>query len=232
MLVLSPNDAKKDIAVDVVGDSLLGIIKSQGVPVLIGAVQDLISCKNSHTQFVKRQSQRYLHTFFPSKPKVVAIDTAEDVATLVRYIASEPLAAISWRDSRAYMMTHSCSYGNGKLEMVGYLRGASALTANHLVHLTGWGDFSVESIDIITSNKAETMDNILNGQVTFERASTRTDAAQSLECLQDADELMEEVEEQRDAVRSTKDIMVFITSLWFKIVVCLGRCSTKRRFKF
>jgi pre-rRNA-processing protein TSR1 len=152
LMVMTPNTDKTDVGLDAHGDHLLTIIKSQGVPAVLGAVQALNSVQPKHQSFIKKQCTRYLHTQFPHEPKMLALDTSADAQQVLRYIDSESIPELRWRDQRAYMLVENADFvptdqEKGTLKLSGYLRGTKALTANHLIHLTGFADFQLDGIE-------------------------------------------------------------------------------------
>lgn len=73
---------------------------------------------------------------------------------MIRYLDSEPSLPLRWRDQRAYLLADGARFtpspsdpNHGTLAVSGYLRGSKALTANHLVHVTGYTEFQLNAIE-------------------------------------------------------------------------------------
>jgi hypothetical protein len=108
------------------------------VPQTFAVIQDLPDGK--HRQYAEKLYKR----FYTSELASVRVCVGDN-ARLLRSVSSGSYE-YDWRNFRAYM--HASAFGvNGsnELEITGVLRGAG-LSANQLVHLTGYGDFAVERV--------------------------------------------------------------------------------------
>lgn len=62
-------------------------------------------------------------------------------------VASASASAFGASASSAAASASSAAEPRGTLKLSGYLRGSKALTANHLVHITGFADFQLDAIE-------------------------------------------------------------------------------------
>jgi pre-rRNA-processing protein TSR1 len=174
LLVMNPTDADGDeLGVDNLGNHFIQLIKAQGLPSVIGVttgVSALASAKKKAS--VARTAQRYFHTVFNESCRVVNVDTAAETQALLRWVHNTVPATVLWRQERARLLGEHVAYvpnegselaaaaaaedpglsslfeaGKGQLRVTGFLRGSRTLSANQLVHITGFGDFPVVQIE-------------------------------------------------------------------------------------
>jgi pre-rRNA-processing protein TSR1 len=102
-------------------------------------------------QALAKLSTRYFHSLFEGEPKVLHMDCINDTANLLRWIGNGKVKELPWRDQRAYLMAENINVIRSSdpssdlcsVQLTGFLRGEKTISANHLVHVTGFGDFQV-----------------------------------------------------------------------------------------
>jgi len=113
----------------------------------------LIETKNKTA--VKKLMTRYYHTAFEGEPKVFPAHQPQDFTMVLRLLSNINLKVPMMRDGRAYMLGESASFSpgpdqaKGSLKITGYLRGYNAMSANQLIHITGYDDYQQSSLEVI-----------------------------------------------------------------------------------
>ena len=137
-------------AVDAFGREAVTLCKNQGLPTVVGCVQQLEGVPRKHRTAVKRHATLFFEEEFGSEVKVMSA-WAESESSLQnavqRCFIHSPLKLISWRSERSYMLVEEVEERpNGDLAVVGFLRG-TPLGIHQLVHVTGQGTFQQRRID-------------------------------------------------------------------------------------
>jgi len=138
---------------DAWGEQLLSALLGQGLsadPIFVVGSLDEIPPKK-HME-VKKLLSKSLESKLPVE-KVWSVECDLEAVNLVRAIGSQKRRVVRHRDRRANLLGEKVEWkeddvgsGMGTLAVTGYVRG-SALSANRLVHVPGWGDFQVERIE-------------------------------------------------------------------------------------
>lgn len=172
LLVMAPREEDgEDLGVDILGNHFLQLIKAQGVPGVIGVAQGVSTVTPpKKQQALSKLCQRFYSTVFETDTKVFHADNSLDIMSMFRWMAHASPRDITWRQGRCRMLGQSVTYvpndtnavtevarrsgmgelykpNLGSLRITGYLRGESSISANQLVHLTGFGDFQVICIE-------------------------------------------------------------------------------------
>ncbi|KJE95409.1 Tsr1 protein [Capsaspora owczarzaki ATCC 30864] len=169
-LVTSPNDlfAQCDAAIgaDVVlfvlshsvpvseaGELLISNVRSQGVPSVSFAVNNLEEVPPRRRADLRKFLLSYASSRFSKQQKLFAFDSDSEASLLVRHLCDSRIETIHWRDRHPYMLADHVGFsvtdstaGTGILSVTGFLRGRS-LDVNGLVHLRNFGDFQIGRID-------------------------------------------------------------------------------------
>ena len=169
-LVASPKDDNEEFNVDMLGNHFMQIIKAQGMPAILGVTQGVASMDKKMQQAVNRLANRYFHTVFGDEVKVFNIDTESDTKNILRWSFHTLPRPITWRDDRTRLLGENIEYIRNKdydvaqqaqgsdmaalynptlgtLRVTGFLRGDKTLSANQLVHITGFGDYQILMIE-------------------------------------------------------------------------------------
>eukprot|EP00092_Neocalanus_flemingeri_P018370 GFUD01019879.1.p1 GENE.GFUD01019879.1~~GFUD01019879.1.p1 ORF type:complete len:755 (+),score=290.87 GFUD01019879.1:292-2265(+) len=138
---------------DSMGEQLLSAVLAQGLstdPIFVVGNLDEIPPKK-HIE-VKKLLAKSLERKLPVE-KVWSVEGELEAVNLVRAISCQKRREQKHRDRRANMLGEKVEWkedevgsGMGTLAVTGYVRG-SALCANRLVHVPGWGDFQVDRIE-------------------------------------------------------------------------------------
>eukprot|EP01125_Pyxidicula_operculata_P007229 TRINITY_DN2458_c0_g1_i1.p1 TRINITY_DN2458_c0_g1~~TRINITY_DN2458_c0_g1_i1.p1 ORF type:complete len:796 (-),score=222.33 TRINITY_DN2458_c0_g1_i1:16-2226(-) len=148
LFVMDPEDVRDDLAF-----KTISVIKAQGQPTVFGAIQGLEKLPQKQKNPLKKRAIAFFHTEFLNEPKVLPVDTNTEASQLLRFLCESKLSTIYWREARPHMLVDKIdfkSYNNGTefgtLQVSGYLRGNS-LNPNLVLHITGYGDAQIESIE-------------------------------------------------------------------------------------
>jgi len=148
---LGPHASLEEPAFDALGYRLLTAVKSQGLPLVIGAIHGSDASMSSAKKGADARKfvNRYFTTEFGAETKLFPAGSDEEVKALVRAIGTSTPKDISWREDRGYLLAQECEYSSaeGMLALRGYVRGPGFLCKN-LVHLTGHGDFAVQRLAV------------------------------------------------------------------------------------
>jgi len=149
LAVFRPHASLEDPAFDEAGYRILTALKSQGLPVVLGAMcgGDEMAGSAKKAGEGKKFVARYFTSEFSADAKLFSTSTDEEMKALVRAIGSATPKDLTWRSDRGYMMAQGAEYSSadGTLCLKGYVRGPG-LRCKHLVHLTGHGDFVMSRI--------------------------------------------------------------------------------------
>jgi len=139
--------------IDAWGEQLLSALLGQGLsadPIIVVGSLDEIPPKK-HME-VKKLLARSLEKKLPVE-KVWSVESEVDAVNLVRAVGNQKRRVVRHRDRRANMLGEKVEWKEdeaggvvGTLAVTGYVRG-TALSANKLVHIPGWGDFQVDRIE-------------------------------------------------------------------------------------
>ena len=89
---------------------------------------------------------------------MIALEKESDIAGLLRVLDSCGLVGKGWKEQRGYLLAdHVEKSPNNSLVVGGFVKG-SCINANQLVHVTGFGDYQIEKIEIVDlRTKAKSM---------------------------------------------------------------------------
>jgi pre-rRNA-processing protein TSR1 len=156
LFVVAPNEEGNDVDHDEMAWQLTTVIKAQGVPSVLGLVQGANSLPPSKKQHLQTQAARFFSTALEYARKPMSIDSPDDASVVIRALASLKLNDLGWRSNRSYLLAETvevrinADQKTASVRIAGHLRGSSKLGANNLVHATGFGDFQIEQLDIIS----------------------------------------------------------------------------------
>jgi pre-rRNA-processing protein TSR1 len=115
-------------AIDEIGYRALSLIRSQGMPSLIGVLQHLEHQSSSKHSQVKRLFQRIFESEFTDKCKFMSINKTTDSLlqtdsnALLRQIAVNYPEEITWRQKRSYMLGEVVHTRMDEVHIKGYIR--------------------------------------------------------------------------------------------------------------
>lgn len=142
-----------ELELDDVAVSQLVAIRSQGLPGDIVAATVGEVDRNS-----RRHRSRVLAAYSLGDER--SLRTVGDVSALARRLTQRVPKEIAWRARYGYVAVESCSaVRDGEVALVGWLRGRG-LSANELVHITGFGSFVCARVvhdvsDVVLSQRVE-----------------------------------------------------------------------------
>jgi pre-rRNA-processing protein TSR1 len=150
--VLGPHASLDEPAFDDLGYRFLTALKSQGLPVTVGAIHGTDASMSSTKK--SAESRKFINRYFASElgaeAKLFPASTDEEVKALARGIVGCTPKEVSWRSDRAYLLAQDCEYRSeeGLLALRGYVRGPG-FCCKHIVHLTGHGDFALARLSVV-----------------------------------------------------------------------------------
>jgi pre-rRNA-processing protein TSR1 len=156
LLVMTPNSEGEAIGEDPLGYSFCKVLKAAGLPSIIGLYQGVTTLPPKKRAGAKKLMSRYFETAFEEPHKVLSCESETEITALLRWTANVHIKPPSHRDEHSYVLGESANFTpdptdptKGVLRVVGFLRGERALSANQLIHITGYEDFQqirVESV--------------------------------------------------------------------------------------
>ena len=129
------------------GYKALTLLRSQGIPSVIGVLQHLEHVSTSKLAFVKKLFQRIFTSEFTDKYKFMNLNRAtenqlaNDACALLRQVAVTFPQTVSWKENRSYMLGEVAHVRDDEVHIKGYIR-QNFLNAKRLMHITGLGKVS------------------------------------------------------------------------------------------
>lgn len=151
LCVVPPYASLEEPSFDETGYKLLTALKSQGLPVCIGAIHGddgaMLSTKKAAD--ARKFVTRYVASELGADTRLFPAASKEEMKALVRGVGSITPKEMSWRTDRGYLLAQDCEYSSseGILRLGGYVRGPG-FHCRSLVHLTGHGDFELMRITV------------------------------------------------------------------------------------
>ncbi|XP_056329752.1 pre-rRNA-processing protein TSR1 homolog [Danio aesculapii] len=139
---------------DSYGEYCLSCLFAQGLPshaLVCQGVADLAVKKRTES---RRALSRLVESRFP-EARLFPVDSDQDGVLLLRHLSAQKQRRLGFRSRRSHLLAQRATYvpnnsqngtGLGTLCVSGYVRGCP-LQVNHLVHITGHGDFQLSQID-------------------------------------------------------------------------------------
>lgn len=137
--------------VDEPGHVCLKCLQSQGLPESFFVCRGLNDLPHKKMVEARKQINKEIEILFPGREqKVQPLDTESDMTLILR-----KLTATFRKQSRPHLIAEHISFDlesdealEGTLKVSGYLRGAD-LSADRLIHVTGWGTFQISQIESV-----------------------------------------------------------------------------------
>lgn len=167
--------------IDEVGEKLISLLKSQGLPNVFGIIEGLDKVPEKNRHNLKKDHIRIFNQNFPEEPRVLPLDSAADAAQVIRFIENCTIRTVHWREKRPYMLVdHIDSVEKhsefGTVRVSGYLRGGF-MSANQLVHIPGVGDFQLKKIEVLSDPNPIGRPRVHNAEEVSERKVLFVDEA-------------------------------------------------------
>lgn len=124
----------------------MNLLRSLGLPRVVGLVQHLDRIEPKHQQKIERFYSRFLVSEF-GEEKYLGLREGQ-LAGVLRVLDSCSLGQQSWKGQRGYLLADQVEVLEGSLALSGFLKG-SCVNANQLAHLTGFDDYAIEKIEIL-----------------------------------------------------------------------------------
>ncbi len=146
-------------SVDELGRQFMSLCLAQGLPSVVGVLQNLEMCQSKHQAAVRKHAANFFAEEFGESSKMV-VDTPARTSMqdggereeralsllrtqFLRALMEIPLKTINWRSERSYMCGLKAETVDANtLSVSGYLRG-KPLHVNQLVHIPGMGNFNI-----------------------------------------------------------------------------------------
>eukprot|EP01016_Furgasonia_blochmanni_P049610 TRINITY_DN754_c0_g2_i3.p1 TRINITY_DN754_c0_g2~~TRINITY_DN754_c0_g2_i3.p1 ORF type:complete len:859 (-),score=228.30 TRINITY_DN754_c0_g2_i3:1607-4183(-) len=142
-------------AFDDFGYNMISNLRAQGLLPVVGVLQDLdLHPQPKHTK-IRKLFHRFFASEFSDEDKFIPIGNDQDsYFKFLRAVQSVNISDnLSWRAKRGYLLAEKLEVDTSanQLEITGYLKGTS-ISANQIIHITGYGDFQMSRIDILKSD--------------------------------------------------------------------------------
>ncbi|WFC97377.1 ribosome biogenesis protein tsr1 [Malassezia yamatoensis] len=193
------------------GELCLRTLQAQGMPMTMAVVPTLLTADNQPWAKSKKQAQAkdaqgvrksllsFVQYFAPDVQKIHVMDQAASRSVFVRTLVTSAAKRVAWRDFRSWLVAEEAEFvpsndQHGMLKVQGWVRGAP-LSANRLVHIPDFGDFTVDRITFAPKHASSQLDTPMEDATSINKAPT-LQAGEILDQRQDdqADELISENE--------------------------------------
>ena len=115
-------------AIDEIGYRALNLVRSQGMPCLLGVLQHVESISSSKQSQVKKLFQRIFTSEFTDKHRFMNLNTVtdhqanSDSNALLRQLAVQYPEPVSWKENRSYMLGEVTHVRQDEVHIKGYIR--------------------------------------------------------------------------------------------------------------
>lgn len=146
--------------IDDFGYEILSILRAQGLPDHICIVQDLAEIPEKHKTDIKKLYSRYFESELKPQ-KIFSYNNEDDVKSVIRHLCSmnNVHTHLELRKHRSYLLSEKININANAnvttqaektvdLEIYGYIRG-NTLIPKTFVHITGLGDYLLDSYEIV-----------------------------------------------------------------------------------
>lgn len=129
-------------AIDEIDYKALHLLRSQGMPSILGVLQHLEHISSSKHSYVKKLFQRIFSSEFTDKYKFMYLNcstdqqASSDASALLRQLAVIFPQTVSWKENRSYMLGEVSHVREDEVHFKGYIR-HNYLNAKRLMHVTG-----------------------------------------------------------------------------------------------
>ena len=129
-------------AIDETGYRALSLVRSQGMPTLLGVLQHVECIPSNKQSYVKKLFGRFFFAEFTEKYKFMCLNNVtdnqitNDANALLRQIAVQFPQEITWKENRSYMLGEVSHLRKDEVHIKGYIR-QNYLNTKRLVHITG-----------------------------------------------------------------------------------------------
>lgn len=132
-------------AIDHMGYTVLSLLKTQGLPPVIGVLQHLETNSIKKQKDVKKLFNRYYESEFPNGAKMCMSTKLYQCLQSIETVLSHT-EENNFKACRAYLWGNNVGVNGNCLQVTGYLKGSGLISPNQLVHVTGHGDFAIGSL--------------------------------------------------------------------------------------
>ncbi|OMJ80851.1 hypothetical protein SteCoe_18801 [Stentor coeruleus] len=123
----------------------LTALKTQGFPEAIGVMQHLELSPIKKQKDIKKLYSRFYESEFPNSSKMCSSLKPQQLLRNLNTCLKN-CEEVGYRANRSYFWAHSVEVVDRIVEFTGFLKGNGVINANQLVHVTGVGDFQVNSL--------------------------------------------------------------------------------------
>lgn len=132
---------------DLKNNLFLNSVYSHFLPTTFHLVSGLADLPTKKKAEIKATIQRAISTKFHTE-KLHTIDSSQDATQLLHLLANSKRTSSAYKKNRSYLFAQDREISDGKFCVTGYVR-SQPLDVNRLVHLPGFGDFQIESIEVL-----------------------------------------------------------------------------------
>ena len=150
-LNMNLNPDKYCNAIDELGYKHISMLRTQGIPEVVGVLQHLDELPEKKQNMVKKFFQRYFEGEFDPKEKFFVLNKNDVggavVKHMIRHFASLIPKELSWRRHRSYLIVDKYNYipESDVMETYGYVHG-NQFTTQLPIYITGYGTFLLKEI--------------------------------------------------------------------------------------
>ena len=150
-LNMNLNPDKYCNAIDELGYKHISMLRTQGIPEVVGVLQHLDELPEKKQNMVKKFFQRYFEGEFDPKEKFFVLNKNDVggavVKHMIRHFASLIPKELSWRRHRSYLIVDKYNYipESDVMETYGYVHG-NQFTTQLPIYITGYGTFLLREI--------------------------------------------------------------------------------------
>ncbi|CAO1622414.1 unnamed protein product [Parajaminaea phylloscopi] len=141
------------------GELTLRILHAQGLPEVLAVVPSVKTAEGggkAAENGIRKSLTSFVKYFDPSTERIYALDVEADRDVLLRTLATSVPRFPSWREARPYLIAEGAEFKpnadadpadvRGNLIVHGWTRGNANFSAQRLVHVRDFGDFTVKRI--------------------------------------------------------------------------------------
>lgn len=149
------------------GELALRILHAQGMPDVLAVVPSVKTSEGggkAAENGIRKSLTSFVKYFHPTAERIYALDVEADSDALLRTLATSVPRFPSWREARPYLIGEGAEFRpdpsasssgdiRGSLTVHGWTRGNANFSAQRLVHVRDFGDFTVSRIVDMTDGK-------------------------------------------------------------------------------
>lgn len=129
-------------------ETLLRILQAQGLPNVVSAVppHSFTTTPDQKSRIaILKSLLSFMQYFDPSQSRVCDLSVSVDSLNALRSLVEGHPTEVRWRVGRSWVVGEEVEWEDGVLKVTGIIRGGR-LSANGLVHVSGFGDYQISKV--------------------------------------------------------------------------------------